>query len=104
MYKFLPVNKFGATRTNGYSSKREAAYAANLAEMKANGEVLDWLEQVPVRLPGSTRYVIDFEVFMADGSVKFVEVKGVQTESWRIKMRLLEEAKPWVFARLEVVK
>jgi hypothetical protein len=104
MRKFRPVNKFGAKRTGEYASKREAAYAQNLAEMKAAGEIVDWLEQVPVKLPGKTRYVCDFLVINADGTVRFVEVKGMQTPVWKLKLRLLEEARPEVFARLEVVK
>jgi hypothetical protein len=97
-------NKFGAKRTNGYASKRESEYAAALQLQKQSGVVLDWLEQVPVRLPGGTKYVVDFMVIARDGSVKFVEVKGMQTQVWRLKMRQLEELRPEIFARLEVVR
>lgn len=104
MRKFRTVNKFGAKRTNGYASKLEAAYAVELATRKQLGEIVDWLEQVPVKLPGNTRYICDFMLIMADGSVRFVECKGMETPVWRLKLRLLEESRPEVFARLEVVK
>jgi hypothetical protein len=102
---FRPIqNKFGARRTAGYASKREAEYAAELGLRKAAGDILDWLEQVPVRLPGGTKYVVDFMVLECSGGVRFVEVKGQQTEVWRLKMRQLEELRPEIFSRLEVVR
>jgi hypothetical protein len=102
--KFKSVSKYGAKRTNGYASKLEAAYAGDLAVRKQHGEIVDWLEQVPVKLPGGIKYVCDFMLIMADGSVKFVETKGLATPTWKLKLRLLEECRPEVFARLEVVK
>ena len=102
---FRPMqNKFGAKRTNGYASKRESEFAATLTLQKQAGEVLDWLEQVPVKLPGGTKYVADFMVIMRDGSVRFVEVKGKPTEVWKLKMRQLAELRPEIFSRLEVVR
>jgi hypothetical protein len=84
-----------------YASKREAAYAAQLANEKRAGKILGWIEQVPIRLPG-TKYVVDFVVFDADGTVRFVEVKGMETATWRAKMRALAELYPWL--EVEVVR
>lgn len=97
--------KYGAIPTRGYASKLEARYADDLAARKAapDGDVLDWVEQVPVKLPGGTKYVVDFLVFKRDGSWEFVEVKGKPTDVWKLKMRLMAEARPDLYARLEVV-
>lgn len=100
---FKQVNKFGAKRTNGYASKREAEYAAHLASEKAAGNILGWLEQVPIKLPGG-KYVADFLVLRLDGTVRLVEVKGVQTAVWKLKLRTLEQTAPEWFALLEVVR
>jgi hypothetical protein len=99
------ANKFGAVRTNGYASKREAEYAADLGLRKAalNGDVLDWLEQVPIKLPGC-KYVVDFLVLKRDGSTELVEVKGHETAAWKSKMRALAELRPELFKRLTVVR
>lgn len=99
------TSKFGAVRTNGYASKREAEYAAQLGFRKAatNGDVADWLEQVPVKLAGG-RYVVDFMVIYRSGKVEFVEVKGFETAAWKAKMRELAATRPEIFARLVVVK
>lgn len=106
MKPFKPVSKskYGNRRTNGYASKREAQYAELLATGKRAGVVLEWLEQVPVKLPGGLKYVIDFLVFYQDGSYAYVEVKGAETAVWKAKMRLLQEARPWIYERLEVLR
>lgn len=101
-----PRHKFGAVRTevNGrkYASKAEARYAQKLAVQKAAGQVIGWLEQVPFHLPGGVKYVCDFQVFEADGTVRFVEVKGMETPVWKVKKKLVEEVYPWV--EIEVVR
>lgn len=98
-------HKFRAVRTehNGrsYASKAEARYAQFLDREKAEGRVLFWLSQVPIQLPGKTRYVVDFQVFTADGEVRFVDVKGVETETFRLKKRQVEDIYP---ITIEVVK
>lgn len=102
----VPTNKYRAKRVGHYSSKREAAYAADLWNRKnaTNGDVAYWVEQVPVRLQGGVRYVVDFLVFKRDGTHAWVEVKGAETLAWRSKMKQLSEAHPEIFALLEVVK
>lgn len=97
-------SKFNAKRTNGYASKREAEYAEVLYRLKLEGQVLDWLEQVPVKLPGGIGYVCDFLVFWHDGRVTLVEIKGHETPEWKLKYRVLSETRPEIFKRLEVLK
>ena len=46
-------------------------------------------------LPGQTRLVIDFLEFHSDGSVHFVDTKGVQTETFQLKRRQVEELYPF---------
>lgn len=84
-----------------YASKREASFAGQLELLKRAGKVLFWLEQVPVKLPGNTRYVCDFVVFEEDGTVRFVDVKGFSTEVFKIKKRMVEDLYP---IEIEVVK
>lgn len=99
-------HKFGAIRTTlgerTYASKAEARYAQQLHARKAAGEILGWLEQVPMHLPGATKYVLDFLVFTTDGEVHAIEVKGHETPAYKIKSRLVAEAYPWM--PVEVVR
>lgn len=73
-----------------FDSKREARYYEQLKLRREAGEVLFWLRQVPVHLPGGTKYVADFLEFLVDGRYRFVDVKGRQTKEFRIKKREVE--------------
>lgn len=84
-----------------FPSKAERAYYEKLKLLKASGEVLFFLRQVPFDLPGNTVYRADFMVFYADGSAKVVDVKGMRTPVFELKKKLLEETYP---ISLELVK
>lgn len=79
-----------------FDSKREARYYEQLKLRRAAGEVSYWLRQVPVHLPGGTRYVIDFLVFFTDGRAPdYVDVKGRETKEFKIKKREVEHHYPF---------
>jgi len=77
-----------------FDSKKEAAYYDDLVLRVDAGEVLFFLRQTRVDLPGNTRYVVDFLEFHTDGTVHFVDVKGVETEVFRLKKRQVEDLYP----------
>jgi hypothetical protein len=79
-----------------FDSKREARYYEDLKLRKAAGEVSYWLRQVPLHLPGGTRYVVDFLVFFTDAvrSPAFVDVKGRETQVFRLKRREVQHHYP----------
>lgn len=92
-------NKYGnlVTHVDGirFDSKREARYYEQLKLRKAAGEVSYWLRQVPIHLPGGTRYVLDFLVFFVDNrGPEYVDVKGRETKEFRIKRREVEHHYP----------
>lgn len=93
-------NKYGnyVTRVDGirFDSKKEAAYYEQLKLRQLAGEVLYWLRQVPVHLPGGTRYVVDFLVFFVDQgrAPEYVDVKGRETPMFRVKRREVEHHYP----------
>jgi hypothetical protein len=93
-----------ATEVDGFkfSSKAEARYFLQLKARQAAGEVVGFLRQVPFHLPGGVRYVVDFLEFHADGTVHFVDVKGVVTSEFKAKVRQLKALYPW--ATVETVK
>lgn len=93
------ASKYGAiaTAVDGirFDSKKEARYYEQLKLRKAAGEVAYWLRQVPLHMPGGTRYVIDFLVFFCDGRPpEFVDVKGRETAMFRVKRREIEHLYP----------
>lgn len=91
-------HKFHAvqTETDGikFSSKKEARYYHGLKLKQAAGEVIFFLRQTPFHLPGGVRLVVDFVEFRADGSVHFIDTKGVETESFKAKRRMVEALYP----------
>ena len=89
-------NKFGAKKQtyNGYSyhSKMEADYAVKLDWRVKAGEVKSWTRQhkFELRVNDSLicKYYIDFRAILADGSIEYIEVKGFETDLWRLKWKM----------------
>ena len=84
-----------------FSSKAERAYYHHLKTLQKNGDILFFLMQVPFRLPGNTKYIVDYQVFYADGTVAFVDVKGVSTPMFKMKKKQVEDIYP---IEIEVVQ
>jgi len=90
-------NKYGnvSKEYNGryYHSKKEAAYAQDLDLLKRAGEVIEWKPQVRISLDVNgyhiCNYIVDFEVETKTGT-EYHEVKGFETEIWRLKRKLFE--------------
>lgn len=91
-------HKFNAQRTEThgikFDSKKEARYYQELLLRVRAGEVLFFLRQVPIDLPGNVKYRVDFQEFHADGSVHFVDVKGMQTKDFKMKKKQVEDLYP----------
>lgn len=77
-----------------FGSKLECKYYSQLKVRQQGGEVLFFLRQVPFHLPGNVRYVCDFQVFLADGNVEFVDVKGRDTPLSITKRKIVEDLFP----------
>ena len=91
-------HKFNAIRTEHdgikFDSKKEAAYYAELKLRQRAGDVVFFLRQTPFYFPGSGKYVCDFTVFLADGTVEFVDVKGHRTPEYKAKKKQVEALYP----------
>ena len=96
MRKFF--HKFGAKRTISdgikFPSKKEAKCYDDLKVRQMAGEIVFFLRQVGFHLPGGVRYVVDFVTFNSDGSVHFIDAKGMKTESYKAKKRMVEAIYP----------
>ncbi len=92
-----------AARTyNGrvYHSKSEAEYAQRLDFQVKAGIVTQYLCQAVLPITVNAvlicKVVVDFKVFMADGTEEYVEVKGFETETFRLKKKLLLACYPGI--------
>lgn len=77
-----------------FDSKKEANYYQQLKTLKQTGCILFFLRQVPFHLPGNTKYVCDFQIFYTDGTVEFVDAKGMQTDTFKLKKKQVEDLYP----------
>ena len=64
-----------------YDSKLEARVAQRLDGELMAGDVAAWLPQIPILLPGGVRLVVDFLVFYRDGSHRWLDAKGRETQA-----------------------
>lgn len=81
-----------------FGSKTEARYYDELLARQAAGEVLFHLRQAPLDLGGGVTYRVDFVEFLADGRVRFVDVKSKGaplTREHALKSRLVSDRYPF---------
>ncbi len=94
-------NKFGvspaASRTYNnitYHSKKEAGYAQHLDLLIKAKEIKSWERQVKISLDVNgyhiTNYYMDFVVTHLGGILEYIEVKGFETMTWKMKYKLFE--------------
>lgn len=87
-------NKTSVYNGHWYQSQFESQYAAELDWRVKCKDIVKWERQVKLdlRVDGMhiTNYYIDFIVHYPDGSREYVETKGYETETWKMKWRLLE--------------
>lgn len=74
-----------------FPSKKEADRYLTLQTLRKANEVDFFLMQVPFHLPGKTKYYCDFVVFWKSGRVSFEDVKGVKTDVFQMKKRMVED-------------
>ena len=84
-----------------FDSKLEARYYSNLKERVKTGEVVMFLRQTPLHLPGNVKYVVDFTEFHSDGTVHFIDCKGMETKEFIMKKKMVEDLYP---IEIEIVK
>lgn len=81
-----------------YHSKSEATYAFQLDALKGAGRIKEWNPQVvlPIVVNGISicKVIVDFEVKPLIGKPWFVEIKGVESEVYKLKRKLLKACYP----------
>ncbi len=96
-FKAKPVNHAG----EHFRSTLEFNFKQHLDLLQKHGEIIFYLMQVPLRLPGGTKYIVDFLIFWKDGRIAFVDTKGMETETFKIKKREIEAIYPFT---IEIIK
>lgn len=94
-------SKYGAVKTDGYASKKEARRAYELRLLQRAGKISELREQVPfvvipaIRIDGKliereARYIADF-VYVENGKTVVEDCKGFRTPEYRLKKKLMLE-------------
>lgn len=87
-------NKSQTYNGRTYHSIREANHAEELDWRIKAGEIKEVIPQhkIDLKVAGVhiCNYYIDFKVILKDDSVEYHEVKGFETETWRLKWKLFE--------------
>ena len=83
------------------ASKLERAYFDQLKLRQKNGEVIFFLRQPTFDLVGNTTYRADFQVFLSNGEVEFVDCKGLMTPMSILKIKQVEDLYP---IKIKIVK
>ena len=79
-----------------FHSQKEGRYYENLKLKVDAGIVNFFMRQVPMQLPGNTKYILDFLEFHTDGSVHFTDVKGKKTPGYIKNKKQVEALYPVV--------
>jgi len=90
------ANKYHAVRTEGYMSKAEATRARELAVLERAGEISNVLYNPTIHLlrdPDIT-YRPDYQYEDKNGTTRYEEVKGVETDRWRMIRKLWQHFGP----------
>ena len=102
-------HKYHARRTEYegevYDSMAEATYARDLDLRMAAGEVAYWHRPAQIVLVPGTRdqritYRPDFYVVYSDGRAEHIDVKGAETEAFRLRIKLYKRFGPKVPLRI----
>jgi len=97
-----------------FDSKIEAKYYEQLKWLQEHNQILffriqpRYLLQEAFKKDGKTyrkiEYIADFEIHHLDGSIEVVDVKGMETEAFKIKRKLFEKKYPHKLSLLTYVR
>ena len=70
-----------------FDSKKEMNYYLKL---KIDPDIKFFLRQVPFDIPGGYKHRVDFMAVMKDGSIRWIEVKGMDLPQGKMKRKQVE--------------
>ena len=86
-----------------FASKKEADYYVTLKLLTKSKEIKGFCMQARFVISNGTEenkaieYVTDFIVFENDGTYKIIDTKGIQTDVFKLKMKLFKEKYPGLY-------
>lgn len=100
----MSFHKYKAVRTeidgHSFPSKAEAKRYTELKFLKLSGQIKDFELQPVFILHAGIKYIADFRVVYQDGHEEIEDVKGIETDVFRIKEKLFRADYPDVILRV----
>lgn len=84
-----------------YASKAEMRYHQYLRTLLAGGIIREIETQPVIKFASGIKYVPDFKITLFFGPVEWIDVKGVETAAFRLKLKLWQSEGP---GDLKIVK
>lgn len=104
-------SKYNARKVNidgiKFDSQAEANYYCTLKILLKTGEITGFCRQARFVITegkngeNGTEYVTDFVVFYPDNTYRIVDVKGIKTETFKLKVKSFREKYPKLKIELE---
>ena len=91
------------TKVNGHTfdSKAESEYFG-LLKLKIRAGEIKYIDVHPVvSLPGGIRWKLDFFIYYPDGKIEAIDIKGFETQVFKMKQKLFNQFHP--LAPLKVI-
>ena len=92
------MSKYNAKKTNidgvTFDSKMEAREYGTLKMRKLAGEIKHFDLHPVVTLPGNIQWRLDFMVYYPNGKIEAVDVKGFETQAFKLKLKLFNSTHP----------
>lgn len=103
-WQWSSYNKYGNKKTQykgiSFDSKKECEYFIYLESLEAQGEISELQRQVRFELQPafkhngktirSINYVADFTFKDKDGQLHIVDTKGIKTEAYKLKKKMMQ--------------
>ena len=84
-------NKHVTVDSISFDSQKEADYYCELKLRLAAKEIKGFCRQAEFVLAPNLRYKADFIIFNNDGTAEVIDVKGMQTDVYKVKKKVFED-------------
>lgn len=96
--------RYGKRHKPGEMNQTEQIYASLLESRVVLGQIIRWeFESITFKLADGCRYTPDFAIWLADGSMEFVDSKGAgpMDDKSRVKVKCVAEKFPMFLFAIE---
>lgn len=87
-----------------FMSKLEAERYRQLVRMRDEGLIASFECQPKFELIAGIRYIADFKIWWLDGRISVEDVKGVETEAFKLKHKIWNSLYSEIYGPLQIIR